>query len=149
MCFKISSPFTHFFKSPRPPEPQDQQPEPPLKPTAIATESGTESLSPATVTGATKADAESLLFYLELVQGNIKEETNLVRRQNAEVCLEFLKQHGYPAQGYRFLIHQGIMEVLNQDDYKHRKGELARQIPGCLRDTYGLYPPLQLVNSFD
>jgi hypothetical protein len=129
MCFKISSPFTRFFKSPRPPEPQDHQPEPPplIIPTTIATatESGTESSSPATVTGATKADAQSLRFYLELVQGNIKEETNPVRRQNAEVCLEFLKQHGYPAQGYRFLIHQGIMEVLNQDDYKHRKGELA------------------------
>lgn len=118
-------------------DPSQSQDQPVPTPTGRATESGTES-SPATVTGATKADGESLQFYIKMVEGNIKEETNPVRRQNAEVCLEFVKQHGYPAHGYRFLIYQGTMEVLNQDDYKHRTRELAQQISGCLKDTYGL-----------
>lgn len=62
-------------------------------PTDKVTKSGTE-LSPATVTGATKADGKMLQFYINMVEEQIKEETNPTRRQNAQVCLEYVRQHG-------------------------------------------------------
>lgn len=94
--------------------------------------------SQATVTGATRASAEEVQSHIDLVEDSIKKETNPVRLRNAEVCLEFVKKHGYPAPGYRFLIHQGVMKVLKLEDFRHRTKELAEQTPGCLRDTYGL-----------
>lgn len=106
-------------------------------PTNEVTKSGNES-SPATVAGATKADGKMLQFYINMVEEQIKEETNPTRQQNAQVCLEYVRQHGYPAQGYRFLIHQGKMEVLTEDESMKRKGKLAREVAGCLQDTYGL-----------
>lgn len=106
-------------------------------PTDKVTKSRTES-SPATVAGATKADSKMLQFYIDMVEKQIKEETNPTRRQNAQVCLEYVRQHGYPAQGYRFLIHQGIMEVLTEDESMKRTAELAREVAGCLQYTYGL-----------
>jgi hypothetical protein len=115
------------------------QDQPVPTPPGSATQNRTD-LSPATgtVTGATRADSKELQSYIEMVEDTIKEETNPVRRQNAEVCLEFVKQNGYPAHGYRFLIHRGVMEVLKQDEFNRRTDDLARQIPGCLRDAFGL-----------
>lgn len=64
------------------------------KPTDQVTGSGT-GLSPATITGATKADGGMLQLYIDMVEKRIQEETNPTRRQNAQVCLEFTRQHGY------------------------------------------------------
>lgn len=104
-------------------------------------------LPPTTVAGTTTANKEIWHFYIDMVEGQIKEEQNLARRQNAEVCLEFVKQHGYPAIGYRFLIHHGIMEVLTQDEYPYRDDEHLRQI-GSFKDAYGLVCccPIQVSN---
>lgn len=115
-----------------PSQPQDQSA--PTVP-GESTENGTDS-SPATVAGATKADAEEVQGHIRLVEGSIKNESDPVRRRNAEVCLEFVKQYGYPAHGYRFFVHEGVMEVLKADQYDHRTEELLIQTPGCLMDSY-------------
>lgn len=90
------------------------------------------------MTGATKADSEMLQSYINLVEEQIEKETNPTRRQNAQVCLEYVRQHGYPAPGYRFLIHQGKMEVLTEDEAMERKEQLGTEVPGCLQVTFGL-----------
>lgn len=115
-----------------PSQPQDQP-----VPTAPggSTESGTDS-SPVTVTGATRDDAEEVQGHISLVEGIIKNESSPVRRRNAEVCLEFVKQHGYPVQGYRFFIHEGVIQVLEKDQYEHITDELNIQTPGCLKGSF-------------
>lgn len=116
--------------------PSESQNQPVPTPTDRATENGT-SLSPTTIAGTTKADSRMWQYYIDMVEGQIKEETNPARRQNAEVCLEFVRQYGYPAEGYRFLIHHGTMEVLTEDQYAFRDEEHLRRI-GSFTDTYGL-----------
>lgn len=107
------------------------------KPTDQVTGSGTE-FSSARVTGATKTDGDMLQFYINMVAEHIKKETNPTRRQNIQVCLEYTRQHGYPAQGYRFFVHQGVMEVLTEDQYRTRRKDVSREVPGCLTDVFGL-----------
>lgn len=92
---------------------------------------------PTTVIGATKANDGIWKMCIDMVEEQIKGERNPDRRQNAKVCLEFVKQHGYPATGYRFLIHHGTMEVLTQDEYPYRDEEHLQQI-GSFKDAYGL-----------
>lgn len=118
-------------------DPSKSQDQPVPAPTDTATASGTKS-SPATVTGTTKVDNEWLQFYIDMVERQIQEESNPARRENAQVCLEFVRKHGYPAQGYRFLVYQGITEVLTEEQDMDRDGELLRRVGGSFQDTYGL-----------
>lgn len=41
-------------------------------------------------------------------------------RTNIEVCLEFVKEHGYPAGRYNFLVDGGVLEVLTQHEIHQR-----------------------------
>lgn len=117
--------------------PSKSQDQPVPTPTDRATESGVESPA-ATVNGATKEDDRFLHFYINLVQEHIEKETNPVRQKNAQVCLEFVRQHGYPAQGYRFRVHCGTMEVLTVEEHRVRQDELLQQAGVSLKDDYGL-----------
>lgn len=93
----------------------------------------------ATVVGATKADAECWHFYLDLAAQDAKEEPNEARRQNAQVALEFLTRHGYPAKGYKFLAHHGIMEVMSDECPRTAALSIALgKRVGPWADTYGL-----------
>lgn len=131
--------FSHFarpFYIAMSTDPSNTQTQPVPAPADKDTENRT-GLPPATVAGTTKANTTIWTFYIDMVEGQIKEQKNPARRQNAEVCLEFVKQHGYPATGYRFLIHHGIMEVLTQDEYPYRDEDHLQQI-GSFKEAYGL-----------
>lgn len=138
MCCKLPLTLIRFFKSRWQPKPQKQH-EPPHTQADMAIQNGTDLLSPgATVRGTSKVDTDMWEFYVNMVQRNIEEETNPVRRQNAQVCLEFLRQHGYPAHGYHFSVHQEIMLVLTTEQDRDRDGQIFRRVGGSLKDSYGL-----------
>ncbi|KAK2602147.1 hypothetical protein N8I77_008703 [Diaporthe amygdali] len=81
------------------------------------------------------------------MERQIKEEENPARQENAKVVLKFVRQHGYPAQGYRFLGHHGIMEVWTDDDYPDNNEENLELIGGSFKDTYGLYKSKASTNA--
>lgn len=101
-----------------------------------ATNSGNES-SPA-VAGTTKANTSVWQSYIDAAERRIKEEKNPARQENAKVVLKFVRQHGYPAHGYRFLAHHGIMEVWTDDEYPDKNEDNLRLIGGSFVDTYSL-----------
>ncbi|KAJ0116203.1 hypothetical protein J7T55_005149 [Diaporthe amygdali] len=120
-------------------KPQDQS-----IPTATdkANNSGNES-TPA-VAGTSKANSSIWQSYIDTVERQIKEEKNPARQENAEVVLKFVRQHGYPAQGYRFLAHHGIMEIWTDDDYPDNNEENLKLIGGSFKETYGLHYPWEI-----
>ncbi|KAL1858825.1 hypothetical protein Daus18300_009823 [Diaporthe australafricana] len=127
-----------------PPKSQDESVPVPTDEAAIdgATDSETKS-SPAIVAGTTKADSEIWQSYIDLVKDQIKEQTNPARRQHAELCLEFVKQHGYPAHGYRFLAHHGITEVFSYAEHPDKNEENFRRIGGSFVGTFGFMYPME------
>lgn len=116
---------------------QAAQSPPPAAPAAqdAATERTVDQPS-AAIIGTTKADAGFLEAFIDLVAKDLEMEKNEVRRQNAQACLEFVTRHGYPADGYEFTAHIGIVEVFTRQshygDHEHEKRV------GPWPDTYGL-----------
>lgn len=139
MCFAIKA-FSHLFSKPRyPPLPQPEnqsEPDPTSPPIVRTTADINGLLSPdttsitGTLAGTCKHDAEMWEFYINMVERQTHEEAeaNPARRQNAEVCLSFVRQHGYPGYGYQFLVHGGILEVFTEEEYRDDRlsGELLR-----------------------
>lgn len=101
-----------------------------------ATDNGNGS-SPA-VAGTCKADSSIWQSYIDAAERRIKEEKNPARQENAKVVLKFVRQHGYPAHGYYFLAHHGIMEVWIEDEYPDNNEDNLRLIGGSFVDTYSL-----------
>lgn len=67
--------------------------------------------------------------YIKMVEGEREKEANATRRHNIQVCLGFLKQHGYPAYGYNYMIHHGVLEVLtDEEDLERGQDEQLREI---------------------
>lgn len=64
--------------------------------------------------------------HIKLVEDGIREQSNPVRRRKAELCL---KQHGNPAHGHHFIIHERVMKVVKEDGFERRSDELAIQDP--------------------
>lgn len=58
----------------------------------------------AAVAGKSKAKSSIWQSYINAMERRIEEEKSPARRENIEVVLNFIRQHGYPAQGYRFLL---------------------------------------------
>lgn len=50
--------------------------------------------------------------YISTVEDDSQKDSTAIQRQNLEICLEFIKQHGYPAGRYNFFTHNGILEIL-------------------------------------
>lgn len=96
------------------------------------------------VAGTSKAKSSIWQTYINAMERQIKEEKNPARRENAEVVLKFVRQHGYPAQGYHFLPHHGILEIWTDDEYPDNNEENLKLIGGSFEDTYGLASPVEL-----
>ncbi|KAG8166129.1 hypothetical protein KVR01_004681 [Diaporthe batatas] len=114
-----------------------------LVPTAtdMAADSGPDSSAP--VAGTSKASDSTWQSYMNAMEKHIEEETSPARRKNIEVVLNFVRQHGYPAQGYHFLAHHGIMEVWTDDEFPDKNEENLKLIGSTFQDTYGLHYPVE------
>ncbi|KAK2598774.1 hypothetical protein N8I77_012162 [Diaporthe amygdali] len=92
------------------------------------------------IVGVSTLDTRMWQSYIGSTEKVLREETNATRRKNIQMCLDFIRKHGIPAKGYSIWVHNGVLKVLTDDEFRNQDYKSQREIHS-LPEAYGLAAP--------